>query len=147
MGKKIGQKNWTKNRTRNRRRNWPKRSDKNSDTKWDTKLDKKVGQKIGQKFWQEIQENKNRTKNWTKLDKKILRARSIKALSDNFHNYYALLTLTTNKIVMIHLTSTQMVVRMRNVLAIPRSKPRSWYVCFSADNWHCYSAKALAFIG
>ena len=48
----------------------------------------------------------------------LLRARSIKTLSDNFHNYYALLTLTTNKIVMIHLTSTQMVVRMRKVLAI-----------------------------
>ena len=41
----------------------------------------------------------------------LLRARSIKALSDSFHNHSALLTLTMNKIVMIHLTSTQMVVR------------------------------------
>ena len=44
---------------------------------------------------------------------------------------------------MIHLTSTLMVVRMRKVLAIPRS----WYVCFSADNWHSYSATASALIG
>ena len=35
-----------------------------------------------------------------------------------------------------------MVVRMRKVLAIPRS----WYVCFSADNWYCYSATARAVI-
>ena len=29
-----------------------------------------------------------------------------------------------------------MVVRMLKVLVIPQSKPRSWYVCFSANDWY-----------